>query len=209
VENKSRLRVFEGVHKIEESFPFPILVIDSDNGDEFINDHFLKYCEQRKITFTRSRPYRKNDNCYVEQKNYSVVRKTIGYYRYDTEEELKVINQIYRLLKLYTNFFQPTMRLIEKTRTGSKVKKRYDTSKTPYRRLMESLDIPKNVKVSLTKQYESLNPVKLKREITSLQNRLFDLIVEKMEIIKGRKRKDEKEEDFVYNFNEATNYNFV
>ena len=86
-------------------FPFPIRGIDSDNGSEFINAHLLSYCEEEHITFTRSRPYRKNDNCFIEQKNYSVVRRALGYLRYDTDEELEVINELYKVLRLYTNFF--------------------------------------------------------------------------------------------------------
>lgn len=105
-------------------FPFPIKGIDSENGSEFINTHLLNYYENEHIMFTRSRPYRKNDNCFVEQKNYSVVRKTVGYLRYDTEEELKIMNKLYGVLRLYTNFFQSSMKLLEKTRIGSKVVKK-------------------------------------------------------------------------------------
>jgi hypothetical protein len=99
-----------------------------DNGGEFINAHLLKFCEEEKIAFTRTRPYRKNDNCFVEQKNYSVIRRAVGYLRYDTEKELKTLNELNQVLRLYTNFFQPVMKLTEKTRIGSKVIKRYDTN---------------------------------------------------------------------------------
>ena len=88
VANKSRIRVFSGLMNINKRFPFPIVGIDSDNGAEFINNHLQKHCEDNKITFTRSRPYRKNDNCYVEQKNWTIVRKTVGYFRYETKEEI-------------------------------------------------------------------------------------------------------------------------
>ncbi len=135
VKNKAQVWVFEALKDIIKRVPFPILGIDSDNGSEFINNHLLRFCEEKKITFTRTRPYRKNDNCYVEHlpallrreqagKNYSVVRKTVGYYRYDTEVELNLINKLYLILRLYTNFFQPSMKLIEKVRIGSKVKKK-------------------------------------------------------------------------------------
>jgi len=114
VENKSQLRVFEGLQKIMKQFPFKILGIDSDNGSEFINHHLVKFCENRKITFIKSRPYKKNDSCYVEQKNWSVVRKAVGYFRYETEKEIETINQIYKYLRLYTNYFQPQMKLIKR-----------------------------------------------------------------------------------------------
>ncbi len=132
-------------------------------GSEFINNHLLRYCSENRITFTRARPYRKNDNCFVEQKNYSVVRRAVGYRRHDTEQELEVLNKLYDHLRLYTNFFQPVMKLIEKTRIGSKVKKRYDCAKTPYRRTVESDFVPNQAKEVLREEYAKLNPVKLKQ----------------------------------------------
>ena len=119
---------------------------------------WLEFCDENKITFTRSRPYRKNDNCFVKQKNYSVVRRVVGYRRYDTKAELAVLNELYDQLRpctvivqgrLYTNFFQPVMKLIEKTRVGSKVKKKYDQAKTPYRRVLESPLISREAKEEL------------------------------------------------------------
>jgi hypothetical protein len=139
--------------------PFPLLGIDSDSGGEFINNQLFRYCQQEKITFTRSRSYRKNDGCFVEQKNYSVVRSAVGYLRYDTEEQLLTLQELYRLLRLYTNFFQPTMKLIEKTRTGSKVIKRYDKPLTPYRRVLACPDVSAEDKRALKKLYAKLNPL--------------------------------------------------
>ena len=153
--------------------PFDLLGIDSDNGGEFINAHLLRYCETQKITFTRSRPYRKNDSCFVEQKNYSVVRKTVGYYKYDSHEELDLLNQIYYYLRLYTNFFLPAMNMIAKTRIGSRVKKKYDQPATPYLRVLRNPDISEEKKTSLRQQYEQLNPAHLKRTINKLQEKLF------------------------------------
>ena len=121
VKNKAQIWVFEALKDIRDHLPFELLGIDSDNGGEFINAPLLKFCEEEKITFTRTRPYRKNDNCFVEQKNYSVVRRAVGYLRYDTEKELKTLNELYKVLRLYTNFFQPVMKLTKKTRIGSKV----------------------------------------------------------------------------------------
>ncbi|MBU4179908.1 MAG: ISNCY family transposase [Actinobacteria bacterium] len=131
IKNKAQVWTFEAIEDMREALPFPLLGLDSDNGSEFINAHLYRYCEKEEITFTRSREYRKNDNCYVEQKNYTAVRTYVGYMRYDTDEELGILNELYSLLRLYLNFFQPQMKLIEKTRIGSKVKKKYDHPKTP------------------------------------------------------------------------------
>ncbi len=119
----------KGIDKVIKSLPFKVLGIDSDNGSEFINSHLLSYCEDNKITFTRNRPYKKDDNCYVEEKNYSIVRRFVGYYRYDTEEEFNILEELYSYLRLYTNHFLPVMKLQEKTKIGSKVKKKYDVPK--------------------------------------------------------------------------------
>lgn len=175
VKNKARVWVFEALQEVRERLPFELLGIDSDNGGEFINGHLVRFCDENKITFTHSRPYRKNDNCYVEQKNYSVVRRAVGYWRYDTEEELLVLNQLYDRLRLYTNYFQPVMKLLEKTRVGSKVRKKYDQARTPYRRVLESSFISREAKEDLQREYAKLNPVELKREIMGLQDRLGEL----------------------------------
>ena len=118
------------MQKIRAKLPFPLLGIDSDNGSEFINQTLYDFCQEQQITFTRSRPYRKNDSCFVEQKNYSVVRRAVGYQRFDTEEQLRLLNQLYESLDLYTNFFQPSMKLKSKERHGARVKKKYDQART-------------------------------------------------------------------------------
>ena len=189
VKNKAQVWVFGGLTAIMERMPFKILGIDSDNGREFINDHLVRFCDKKKITFTRSRPYRKNDNCFVEQKNYSVVRKTVGYARYDTDEELNVLNELYDSLRLYTNFFQPVMKLIKKTRVGSKVRKEYDRARTPFRRVLESPFISEQAKEKLNQEYVTLNPVKLKRKIIRMQDRLSGLSRLKTAV------RDEKQQD--------------
>jgi len=175
VKNKARVWVFAGIKRIERRLPFPILGLNSDNGSEFINAHLLRYCEEEHITFTRSRPYRKNDSCFVEQKNWSVIRRAVGYSRYDTVEELTLLNELYGYLRLYVNFFQPVRKLIKKERIGSKVTKRYDEAKTPYKGVLSSPDIEYKVKVKLRKEYDMLNPAELKRKITKLQNKLIKL----------------------------------
>jgi hypothetical protein len=176
VRNKAQVWVFEALKDIQGRLPFELLGIDSDNGSEFINDHLSRFCEDRHITFTRARPYRKNDNCFVEQKNYSVVRRAVGYYRYDTEEERNTLNELYGHLRLYTNFFQPVMKLIEKTRIGSKVIKKYDKPRTPYQRVLESPLVPDGKKQQLKGQYVTLNPAELKRKITKLQQKLLKMV---------------------------------
>jgi len=175
VKNKAQVWVFAGIKNIKERLPFSMLGLDSDNGAEFINAHLIRYCEEHKITFTRSRPYRKNDSCFVEQKNWSVIRRAVGYARYDTDKELNILNELYSHLRLYVNFFQPVRKLIKKERIGSKVTKRYDEAKTPYRRVLASPDIEDEIKMKLKSQYAMLNPAELKRKITKLQNKLLKL----------------------------------
>jgi hypothetical protein len=172
VRNKAQAHVFEALQKVRKDLPFGLLGLDSDNGSEFINDQLLRYCRQEKITFTRSRPYRKNDNCYVEQKNYSIVRRAVGYARYDTEEQCALLNELYSYLRLYTNFFLPTMKLQSKERVGSKVKKRYDKPLTPYQRVLQAKLVSKAAKDRLRVRYATLNPAALKRKLERLQQRL-------------------------------------
>jgi hypothetical protein len=173
VRNKAQVWVFEALKKLRKNLPFALLGLDSDNGSEFINDSLLGYCQQEQITFTRSRPYRKNDNCFVAQKNYSVVRRAVGYGRYDTDEQLALLNELYSYLRLYTNFFLPTMKLKSKERVGSRVKKRYDQARTPYQRVLDAPQVAKQKKQLLRATYVTLNPAALKRKIDRLQQRLL------------------------------------
>ena len=135
----------------------------------------LRYCIENKITFTRSRAYKKNDSCYVEQKNYSVVRRAVGYLRYDTQQEVDILNELYIHLGQYSNFFIPVTKLLSKTRKGSKVSKKYDQAKTPYRRVLECSDIDDEKKKKLKLTYDKLNPADLKRKISGLQDKLLKL----------------------------------
>ena len=150
-----------------------MLGIDSDNGSEFINTYLVNYCQQQKLSFTRSRPYRKNDNCFVEQKNYSVVRRAVGYQRYDTELQLGLLNELYATLRLYSNFCQPTMKLKSKERVGSKVTKHYDRAQTPYQRVLATAQVSAAAKQRLRAQYQTLNPAALKRKLMRLQDQLL------------------------------------
>ena len=172
VRNKAQARVFAALQKVRQNLPFPLLGLDSDNGSEFINEELLRYCKQEQISFTRSRPYRKNDNCFVEQKNYSIVRRAVGYARYDTEEQCQLLNELYSYLRLYTNFFLPTMKLKSKQRVGSKVKKQYDQALAPYQRCLQSKRVSKAKKERLRAKYATLNPAALKRKLERVQQRL-------------------------------------
>lgn len=162
------------IEKARRSLPFPLLGLDSDNDAVFINAHMLRYCQRNSITFTRCRPYKKNDQCHVEQKNWDVVRKTVGYGRYDTAAQLALLRQIWTLLADYQNYFQPSRKLVSKTRHGARVKRVYDSARTPAQRLLERSDVPEKTKDRLRQTYERLNPAALIRAISELVRRLQD-----------------------------------
>lgn len=185
VKNKAQVWVFEALKRKRKQIPFKVLGFHSDGGKEFINNQLERYCCKEEIAFTHSRRYRKNDNCHVEQKNGNVVRRSVGYCRYSGEQAVKMLNDLYAALKLYVNYFQPMMKLEEKTRIGSKVKKRYDKAKTPYRRALESFEVSEADKEKLRKQYAKLNPAELKREITRHQQRLLEHVTKRGGISKS------------------------
>jgi len=172
---KTQQRVGGAVHHISRRLPFPLLGLDSDNGGEFINQHLYDYCQRHRITFTRSRPYKKNDSAYVEQKNWSVVRRLVGYDRYASKAALEQLNSLYRYLHLYVNFFQPTMKLKHKSRQGARVRKVYDEARTPYQRLLESDVLTPERREALERLYRSLNPVRLREQINRQLERLWPL----------------------------------
>ncbi|WP_245523249.1 hypothetical protein [Thermodesulfobium narugense] len=180
--------------------PFKLFGIDSDNGAEFINHQLHRYCVENNITFTRSRKYRKNDNCYVEQKNYSVVRKYVGYFRYDREVELMTLKRLYESLRLYINFFQPIMKQISKERIGSKVTKKYDKARTPYQRILENPGVEKIDKEKLIEQYTKLNPAELQREIVKLQKKLLEDISIKEEVRNSIKKISKNKDKICYGY---------
>jgi hypothetical protein len=176
VYQKTQQAVFEAILQLREQLPFPLLGIDSDNGGEFINDILYRYCLKEQITFTRSRPYKKNDQAYVEQKNWSVVRHLIGYDRFETQEELALLHTIYQDLRLYVNFFQPVLKLIGKEQVDGKTVKRYDRAATPFRRILASKEITFEVKARLMALYLRLNPVTLRHQIDQNVARLWKLV---------------------------------
>jgi len=173
-------RSCDALDRARGRMPFSWIHAHPDNDSSFINWHLFSYCEAEGIEFSRSRPYKKNDNNFVEQKNSTHIRAVIGHLRYDTEKELALINSLYRNeLRLYKNFFQPVMKLKEKIRDKGKVHRRYDTPKTPYQRIIESEHIPQETKEKLTKLYLSLNPAELKRKIDEKVHILFKAYEEK------------------------------
>ena len=138
VMGKSQIGVLEAMKEIQQALPFKLLGIDSDNGSEFINYHLKTFCDQNQIQFTRGRPYKKDDNAHIEQKNYTHVRKIFGYQRYDSQAALEAMNGLYRNeLSIWQNLFLPSMKLFEKTRIGSQLKRRYDRPRTALDRLLD------------------------------------------------------------------------
>jgi hypothetical protein len=172
---KGQHRVRAGIHRIRRRLPFPLLGLDSDNGSEFINNHLHAYCLSEGIKFTRSRSYKKNDSCHVEQKNGNVVRRLVGYDRYSSKAALECLGRVYDLVRLYVNFFQPTMKLISKTRNGARVRKVYDTAQTPYRRLVQSVILTEEKKTEMAATYSGLNPVQLLKQINGNLEKLWRL----------------------------------
>ena len=181
VRNRARKWTHEALKDIRASLPFALLGLDSDNGAEFINHNLADWCAGEEITFTRSRPLNKNDGCYVEQKNWSVVRRETGYGRYDTEAERELIAQIYADLRLYVNFFLPSVKLIAKERTGAKVRKRYDRPTTPYQRLIALDVLDEETAARLETEYLALNPAELRRRLTDNEKKLMRLCGLKMQ----------------------------
>jgi len=172
---KGQERVGGAVHQLRQRLPFPLLGLDSDNGSEFINQHLYNYCKRERIAFTRSRSYKKNDSCHVEQKNWSVVRRLIGYDRYNSKAALEALNRVYDLTRLYVNFFQPVMKLVHKTRHGAKVHKVYDTAQTPYQRLLKAGILAEAKQQELAATYQRLNPVTLLKQINENLEHLWNL----------------------------------
>lgn len=170
---KGQDRVGGGVHAIGRRLPFPLLGLDSDNGSEFINQHLFQYCQRNKITFTRSRPFKKNDQCYIEQKNWTIVRREVGYDRYNSHASLDLLNELYGYLRMYVNFFQPVLKLTGKERRGAKVHKTYDVAQTPYERLCASQILDAEKQAELDRTYQRLNPVRLRKQIDQALEKLW------------------------------------
>lgn len=174
--NKAQVHVFDAICRARQRLPFPLLGIDSDNGAEFINDQLYRYCLQEEITFTRGRAGKKNDSAYAEQKNWSVVRKAVGYRRYDTPEQLDLLNRLYAVMHFYVNFFLPDAKLETKTRVGSKIKRTHSAPQTPYARALSSSDVSDEDKAQLLETYELLDVLQLRQQIDDLQSQLLNSV---------------------------------
>jgi transposase InsO family protein len=175
VKNRAARWIKEAIEEVRGALPFAIIELHPDNGSEFINLSLLTYCRESGVRLSRSRPYRKNDNCYVEQKNFDTVRKIVGYARYDTPEALEVINQLYRIHSLLQNYVYPSQKLIEKTRHGSKVTRRHESPKTPAQRYLDHPKASTAEKQKIRKRLKSINPLVLAADVDQLQEKLFEL----------------------------------
>lgn len=170
--NRSETTVQCGLDSIRSRMPYAVKGLDSDGGSEFINAIMLRYCQDDGILFTRSRPYRKNDQCRIEQKNRSVVRDNVGFDRLEGEEAAKALNAFYRVLRLRVNFLQPCMMLQSKERVGSKIRRHYDTAKTPCQRALEHPCVPEERKQELREQLAAIKPMAIGKEILRLREEL-------------------------------------
>jgi hypothetical protein len=183
---KGETEVLKQIHDIEDSLPFPLLGFDCDNGSEFLNWHLMKHFNQRDkpVQFTRSRPYHKDDNAHVEQKNWTHVRQWFGYHRLDKPALVGLMNDLYtQEWRLYHNFFLPSVKLVEKKLVEGKAIKRYDQPKTPYQRVLESPFVSASVKRSLREQFETLNPFRLRKAIEDKLDTMFKILCSKKPLV--------------------------
>jgi hypothetical protein len=173
---KAQHRVKEAMNEMRLALPFKLLGIDSDNGSEFINDQLYRYCQGLDIQFTRGRAYKKDDNAHIEQKNWTHVRKVLGYVRYDGLQALEAINDLYRNeLRLFQNLFQPSVKLLKKVRVGSRLKRLYDKPQTPFQRVCKSPQADAHKLTQLKKRLESLDPFELSKIIDQKLERIYQM----------------------------------
>ena len=173
---KGKAGIVKSLEEIIKTLPFKVLGIDSDNGSEFINHHLFDWCERKDIQFTRSRPYKKDDNAHIEQKNWTHVRKFLGWDRYDTQEALEAINDLYKNeLALFMNYFQPSVKLIKTIRIGSRKKRIYDSPQTPLDRLLGSKNVDQDKLEQLKTLRESLDPFVLSEKINEKLEYIWSL----------------------------------
>lgn len=172
---KGQQRVGSAVHQVRVNLPMPLRELHTDNGGEFLNGVLYPWCQREGIALTRGRPYKKNDQAYVEQRNWLIVRRLIGYDRYSTKVAYAHLRRLYSLLRLYLNFFQPLRKVIATERAGSRVRKRYDRAQTPYQRLVASGVLSEEGQRLLDQVYYQLNPVALKAEIDTRLDALWKL----------------------------------
>jgi len=174
--NKAQRWSKEAVKSIQIASPIPLQGLHSDNDSAFLNEPLQSWCASQGIPYSRARPYHSNDTCYVEQKNFNIVRQAVGYARYETEEEVALIAKLYGHLRLLINFFYPSMKLLEKKRVDGRIRKRYDQPRTPARRLLECAAIAPKIQSALGQQLHELDPFVLKNRISRLQTQLLALV---------------------------------
>jgi hypothetical protein len=172
---REQVLLTEVLGEVRKVLPFPLLGLDTDNDTAFLNETVRHYCAVAGVEFTRCRPYRKNDQAFVEQKNGAVVRRIVGYRRLEGLEAAAVLARLYRSVRLFVNFFQPSFKLAEKSRDGAFVRKRYHAPATPYGRLLEDRRVPDEVRTRLRATYAALDPVRLLAEIRAGQSRLVEI----------------------------------
>jgi transposase InsO family protein len=169
VMGKSQALVGEAFESLLADWPSAVWAVHSDNGSEFVGRHLMRYCAEHGITFHRSRPYQKNDNAHVEQKNRQLVREVVGYDRIDTPAGLAWLNAVYDVVAVYANLVLPSLKLVGKTRVGSRVSKRYDTARTPFDRLLGHGAVQPHRLEDLARQQHVMNPLALRRTLDRLQ----------------------------------------
>ena len=172
---RNQLLVVEGIAKAQSVLPFNIIGIDTDNGSEFINEVVFTYCQGKGFKQTRSRPYRKNDQAWVEQKNGAIVRRMVGYNKLTGTEACRALQELYDASRLFVNFFQPSFKLKTKLRQGAHVQKKYHLPQTPCERLLARADVEEQSKEALRQQLSTLDPVNLLKLIRQSQQKLTDL----------------------------------
>jgi len=171
--NRAQIHVHAALQESMTDFPFELVHIHYDNSSEFLNDQMLRFCKHKNIEYSRSRSYKKGDNFFVENRNRHLIRKNIGYMRYEGEVDLFLLNELHKIFNLYTNFFLPQRRCIKKIKVNKRMKKSYDKARTPFVRVMEQKDVSKEVKQAILKQYKNMNPITLKIKLIALQNILI------------------------------------
>lgn len=177
--NKAHAWVKKAAESLKNDSPIPVKSFHSDNDSAFINEPMQSWCRQQGIGFSRARPYHSNDTCYVEQKNYNIVRQALGYARYETPQEVALIGKLYSRLRLLTNFFYPSMKLLHKQRRGARIHKLYDKPQTPARRLLDCPTVSEAEKSRLRRQMRQLDPFGLRSEMAAIQTRLLALVRKK------------------------------
>lgn len=174
--NKAHRWSQQAIESVHADSPVAVKSLHSDNDSSFLNESLQRWCAQHGIHYRRARPYHSNDTCYVEQKNYNIVRQTVGYARYETEQEVALLAELYEKLRLLINFFYPSVKLLAKERRNGRICKRYDKPKTPARRLLECAGVSATTKRWLRQQMQTLDPLRLKGQITTIQTQLLALV---------------------------------